>query len=78
MTSKLGFSKGMISAVEREDSPVSKNLVESYIKNYPLYKNKLIKSYLSEFLQVIFLISSFLFVLFKFVLSRFFFKWELL
>ena len=34
--------------------------------------------YLSEFLQVIFLISSFLFVLFKFVLSRFFFKWELL
>ncbi len=50
MASKLGFSKGMISAVEREDSPVSKNLVESYIKNYPLYKNKLIKSYLEQFM----------------------------
>ncbi len=50
MGNKLGFSKGMISAIEREDSPVSKNLVEAYIKNYPLYKKELIKSYLEQFM----------------------------
>ena len=38
MANKLGFSKGMINAVEKENSPVSKNLIEAYIKYYPLYK----------------------------------------
>ena len=50
MADKLGFSKGMVSAVESGRSPASQKFLEAMIKKFPLYKNNIIKSYTEQYL----------------------------
>ena len=50
MGNRLGFSRGMIDAIEKERSPVSQKILEAYIRNFPIYKDKLLDSYLEQYL----------------------------
>ncbi len=48
MANRIGFSKGMAEAIEKERSPVSKNVLESLVKSFPLYENELIEGFLKQ------------------------------
>ena len=49
MAKRLGFSKGMVEAMEKERAPVSKNFVESFIRAFPLHKKNILKLYLEQY-----------------------------
>ena len=48
MGNRIGFSKGMAEAIEKERSPVSKNVLESLVKSFPIYENELIEGFLKQ------------------------------
>ena len=48
MGNRIGFSKGMAEGIEKERSPVSKKVLESLIKSFPAYENKLIEGFLKQ------------------------------
>lgn len=45
---KTGVAFSYIDRIEKNETPISKNYFEKILKEYPLQKNRLIKSYLEE------------------------------
>ena len=48
MAEKVGFGRSMINTIEKGSAPISENIVNAYIRKFPLYKEIILKTYLEE------------------------------